>query len=138
MNLAILRVHGTDDALHLLRAALPIAADNAWSQGEKKRRGGHFTSSGFSLTVADQANPGAMVSSIRAFLADCQPHEALFRDPEISAELSIGVTVGEDAQFVAVVDLSHADLHALAKLRMALSVSAYPSSDEDNGSALSA
>ena len=138
MNLATLRVHGTDAALHLLRSVLPIVADDTWSQGQKRRNGGFFTSSGFSVTVADQPNPDAMVASIRTFIADCQRHEMLFRDPGISAELAIGVTVGEDDQFVACVDLSHADLYALASLRIALSIAAYPSSDEDHVSALSA
>lgn len=130
MNLATLRVNGTDEALQLLRAVLPRPAEKTWIQGASQRRAGSFTSSGFSVTVADEQTPDAMVTSIRDFLSDCRLHQPLFRDPAISAELAIGITVGETERFAAIVDLSHADLRALATLGIALRVAAYPASDE--------
>jgi hypothetical protein len=132
MNLAMLRVEGTDEALQTVRNTLGLVPDSMWKQGEPKRRGGFFSSSGLSATIADAKNPGEMVVAIREFIAECKARHVVFSGSGLSAELSIGVTVGDTEQFVACVDFSASDLLSLGALGVELSIAAYPTSDEAN------
>lgn len=132
MNLAMLRVEGADVALDALRVSLGLAIDSSWKKNEPKRRGGHYSSSGLNATIADAANPHEMVVAIREFITQCKAKNIAFSDANLSAEISIGITVGEAVQFVTCVDLSACDLLSLGKLGIALSVAAYPASDEDD------
>jgi hypothetical protein len=131
MNLACLRVEGPTAALSSVKTAIPIKPDSSWNAGDKKRRGGVYASSGFSATVADAPHPVALLQSIRAFLEDCTTRGVQF-PADISAELDVGISVGDSEQFVASVAFSTEDLHRLATLHIHLSVTAYPTSDEAN------
>jgi hypothetical protein len=42
MNLAMLRIEGTDNTLDALRSSLDLAIDSSWKKGEPKRRGGLY------------------------------------------------------------------------------------------------
>jgi len=132
MNLATLRVEGTDDALQTVRNTLGLVPDSMWKQGEPKRRGGFFASSGLCATIADAKNPSEMVVAIREFVAECKARNFVFSGVGLSAELSVGVTVGGTEQFVASVDLSASDLLSLGALGVEFSFAAYPTSDEAN------
>lgn len=132
MNLATLRVEGTEEALASLRDTLCLEADATWKKGEPKRRGGHHSSAGFNATIADASTPGEMIVAIRKFFAKCQEQGVGFVSPSLSAELSVGVTVGDSDQFVASVNFSASDILLLGSLGIALSVAAYPTSDEAN------
>ncbi len=132
MNLATLRVEGTEEALASLRGTLRLEADATWKKGEPKRRGGHHSSAGFNATIADASNPDEMIVAIRNFSAMCKEQGVSFVRPSLSAELSVGVTVGDSDQFVASVALSASDILLLGTLGIALSVTAYPTSDEAN------
>ena len=132
MNLATLRLEGTDEALKSVSDSLDLEIDSSVKKGEAKRRGGHYSSSALSATIVDAENPGNMVVAIREFLAQCKNKNIVFSESSLSAELAIGVTVGEKEQFVACVDLFASDLLAFGELGIALSVAAYPASDEDD------
>jgi hypothetical protein len=132
MNLATLRVEGTDEALQTVRSTLSLVPDSMWKRGEPKRRGGFFSSSGLSATIADAKNPGEMVVAIREFVAECKARNFVFSGSGLSAELSVGVTVGDTEQFVACVDFPASDLLSLGVLGVELSITAYPTSDEAN------
>jgi hypothetical protein len=134
MNLATLRVEGTDEALEAVCNSLSLKVDATWKKGETKRRGGRHSSSGLSATITDAKNPGEMVVAIRKFLVTCQERNIVFNDANLSAELAIGVTVGESKQYVAVVDFSAPDLLSLGALGIRLSIASYPTSDEANAS----
>ncbi len=132
MNLAMLRVEGTDEALQTVCNTLGLVPDSMWKKGEPKRRGGFFLSSGLSATIADAKNPGEMVVAIRQFIAECKARHFVFSGSGLSAELSIGVTVGDSEQFVVCVDFAASDLLSLGALGVELSIAAYPTSDEAN------
>lgn len=132
MNLATLRVEGTDEALQAVCNLLGLEADSTWKQGEPKRRGGFYSMSGLNATIADSQNPGEMVAAIREFVAECNARNFVFSGSGLAAELAVGVTVGDTEQFVAFVDFSASDLMSLGALGVALSVAAYPTSDEAN------
>ncbi|MCA3106742.1 MAG: hypothetical protein ACK5V0_00670 [Alphaproteobacteria bacterium] len=132
MNLATLRVDGTDQAIQAMCNLLGLEPDQTWKKGDPRRRGGFFSSSGLSATIADAKNPGEMVVAIREFVAQCKARDFAFSGSNLSAELAIGVTVGDTEQFVAFVDFSASDLLALGALGVELSIAAYPTSDEAN------
>lgn len=139
MNLATLRVEGTDEALQALCNLLGLEADSTWKKGEPRRRGGPFSISGLSATIADAQTPSEMVVAIREFVAECKARNLVFfSGSDLSAELAIGVTVGATEQFVACVDFSASDLLSLGALGVALSIAAYPTSDETNESSQNA
>ena len=73
-----------------------------------------------------------MLKAIRSFLAKCQKIDPKPFGDDVEAELSIGFTVGDSIQFVASVDFSPSELRDLATLGIALSINAYPTSDEVN------
>jgi hypothetical protein len=132
MNLATLRIEGTNEALQAVRNTLGLVPDSMWEQGDSKRRGGFFSTAGLSATIADARTPSEMVVAIREFVAECKARNFIFSGSGLSAELSLGVTVGDTEQFVAYVDFTASDLLSLATLGVDLNISAYPTSDEAN------
>lgn len=131
MNLAVLRAEGPEAALRAVASALGLRAASFWREGDASPTGRLFTSTGFNCTLADASNPAALVLAIQEFARVCRESKFVF-PPEVKAELSVGVTVGDSEQFVAVVDFSANELRALGELGLGLSFAAYPTSDEAN------
>ncbi|MCB0081594.1 MAG: hypothetical protein KDE47_11715 [Caldilineaceae bacterium] len=131
MNLAILIVEGSDDVLQSASSLLGREV-STWKKGAPKWRGGVNSTSGFSATIADYQNPNEMVVAIRDFVTECQTRQLDFSDLGLSADLSIGVTVGDSEQFIACLDFSASDLVSLGAIGVGLSIAAYPTSDEAN------
>lgn len=132
MNLVTLRIQGTDEALHSLCRDLRLVADSMWKKGDPKRRGGCFSNSGLSATLVDAKNPVEVVNTIRAFAAKCKERSVVLASSDLSAELSIGVTVGDSEQFIANLAFSASDLLSLGAIGIELSIAAYPTSDKAN------
>src|SRR5690242_9385700 len=105
MNLATLRVEGEEATLNSLKRRLGVDIEASWKKGEPRRRGGEYQSSGFSATLADAENLKEMLRNVRDFLAKCEASHLSFISERISAQLAIGVTVGDSEQFVAFVEL---------------------------------
>ena len=124
MNLALLRVEGEEEMLELIAQHMDLKPEQRWKAGEESRSGAPYRSSGFSTTVADSANQREMLVRIREFLATCKSRSTDFLD--VQAELSIGVTVGNEEQYVATLDFGPSLLRQLADLGITLSVAAYP------------
>jgi len=133
MNIATLRVEGNESSLESLASLLPGRADQQWFKGDRRRSGGEFELSGFSIIVVEGENPHLLLSQLRAFLRQCRERGVVL-PVDTSAALSIGVTVGEPQQFAASIDLSREDLKSLAQFGAPLSITAYPTSDEANAS----
>ncbi len=132
MNLVTLRVEGADQALDGLVRILRLEVDARWKGGDPKRTGGHHASSGLNATIADAPNSEQMRHGIRTFLADCKARNVSFLDLGLSGEVAVGISVGDSEQYVGSLELAASDLHALGFLGLALSVAAYPTSDEAN------
>jgi hypothetical protein len=132
MNLAILRIEGAEEALADFCNQLNVHATSTWKAGDPRRGGKFFTSCGLSVEIADADNPGAMLLAIREFLAKCAAKNISLSDYGLIGELALGVTVGDSVQFVAGIDLSAADLLSLGTLGVELSLTAYPTSGEQN------
>lgn len=132
MNLATLRVSGSDDELASICRRLALSVTSVWKKGDTRRGGSVRADSGWRATIADVQTPAALVSAVHTFLATCQGHNVNFLAPSLKAEIAIGITVGDTEQFVACVDFTAGDLLALGALGLKLSVWAYPTSDEAN------
>jgi hypothetical protein len=132
MNLATLSVEGEDSALATIAEQLPLKHEQQWKKGDPRRNGKVHSSSGFQITVADAKNPGELTKCIHAFLAQCKESGIVFPEKSLVAELSVGFTVGDSEQFVAGVEFLPAELLLLSQCGIALSVTAYPTSDEAN------
>lgn len=129
MNLAVLRVEGDDAALNRIGALLPAQVDATWKKGDLARSGKCHGLSGIGATIADAANPGELCGAVREFVAQCAQRGLDFSEAGVSAELDMGITVGDSTQFVAGVDFSPNELSLFARLGLSLSVTAYPTSD---------
>ena len=132
MNLATLIVEGDEVALGMIRKTLSLRTDTSWKKGDVGRNGKRHASSGFNATIADVANPVELALAIRGFLKQCKECGVVFSHAGVSAELSLGFTVGDSQQFVASVELSPSDLSSLAEHGLTLSLTAYPTSDDAN------
>lgn len=132
MNLATLRVEGTDSSLEVLKKALPLVCDAQWSKGDSRCNGSVHTSSGFNATVADAGNPRELSRLIRAFLVQCKEKGIVFPSLNLVAELAVGFTVGDSEQFVAGVEFSPSEVLSCAECGVTLSITAYPTSHEEN------
>jgi hypothetical protein len=133
LNIAKLTVTGRDDeALNSLQIALNLMPNVTWKKGDpNKVSGALHLSSGFSFDIADAANPGELIEAIRGCLATYKERGLHFSNkPELSTELSIGITVGDSMQFAAYLEFTPTDLLLLAEMGIHLTVWAYPSSGE--------
>src|SRR5436309_2473498 len=106
MNLATLIVEGDEPALSKLRKALSLQTATSWKKGDVRRNGKNHSSAGFSATIADVRSPGELTRAVQTFLEQCKERGVLFTKSGVSAELSLGFTVGDSQQFVAGVQLS--------------------------------
>lgn len=133
MNLATLTAEGSDEALDSLKDVLHLKLQMAWKKGDPKRRTGTHLSSGFSAIVADADNPRELIAAIRSFLARSKEHGLSFiAKPNLSTELSVGISAGDSAQYVACLEFLPSDLLLLGELGLTFSVWVYPTSDEAN------
>jgi hypothetical protein len=131
LNIATLRLSGRDEALADLVDKLKLEVAARHKAGESGRRGSVYATSGLNAPVADGSSPSAMIAQVRAFLDACLAYgPTLFTD--VDAEISLGVSVGDENQFMASVDISPTDVRAFAALGIALNVTAYPRSEAES------
>ena len=132
MNIAMLRIEGSDSALVAIMKDVPLTVEFKWKKGDRRRNGEFYEASGMSATVVDANNPKELTDLVRGFLVKCIDKKINFSNHNLVAELSIGFTVGDSVQFVAGIDFSSEELSMLADCGIDLSISAYPTSDEEN------
>jgi hypothetical protein len=132
MNVAELRLSGSDASLDDVINKLNLVVSSRIKAGDLRRRGGVHLKSGVCVSIADAASPVAMIRDVRVFLATCQKLSPQVFTNAVEAELSLGVTVGDAVQYIASIDFSSTELLEIATLGIALSITAYPTSDEAN------
>ncbi len=135
-NFAILVADGTDTAVNALWAILDNVAGieeiKRWKCGDPKKYGGSYSTAGLRVAIPDQKSPHGLVIALRNLLAECEKRWLQFSGSDLSVKLSIGICVGDSAQYAACVGFEPDDLARLAKLRISLEVRAYPTSDQAN------
>ena len=132
MNMAVLQVEGDDESLDALVTVLELVVDRRWEQGNDSRRGAKHSRSGFSVLISDAPSSKQMSEEMRGFVATCEMRCVSFTMFNVSAVLSIGVTVGDSSQYTAGLRVSTEDMAALCAIGLPLSITAYPTSDEVN------
>jgi hypothetical protein len=132
MNLATLRLSGSDAALDTVVGMLKLNVVSRVRIGDPARRGGVHDSASLNASLIDADTPAAMLREIRLFLSACQAIGSTLFEDGVTAELSIGVTVGESAQYVSSIDLSASEIRQIASVGISLNFTAYPTSDEVN------
>ena len=132
MNLATLRVDGTDTALKDISDSLSLNIDASWKQGEAKRRGGNYNKSGFNACVADTETSKLLLEKIREFLLKCKNRKMSFSASDISAQLDIGIGVGSSEQFTASITFTPTELMYFTDIGLELCISVYPESDDED------
>jgi len=130
MNIALLHLTGPDSALAAFCDALELETSANWKVGDARSRGRIHASSGCTIDIADASTPSAMIASIRQLLQRCEAGNVTLPAHNLHGELSIGVAVGDAAQFAAVLEFTVHDLQRIAAMGVTLTVAAYPASDE--------
>ena len=131
MNIASLRVKGTDKALKEISDSLSVSIGASWKKGDTKRRGGKYHVSGFNATVADTETPKQLINEITKFLLSSKNNNVTFTSGEIDAQLDIGIGVGSEDQFTASVTFTPENLKKITDIGLELTISAYPIADDE-------
>ncbi|WP_306397723.1 hypothetical protein [Telluria beijingensis] len=129
MNIALLHLTGPDSALAAFCDALQLEPSASWKAGDARSRGKVHASSGCTIDIADAPTPSAMLESIRRFLERCETGNVILPAYKLHGELSIGIAVGDAAQFAAVLEFTARDLQRIAASGATLTVAAYPVAD---------
>ena len=133
MNQIILRVSGEAKNLNTiqkkLKQKLELIPENVWEKGTKNRIGRKIESSGFNIFIADSKTPNDLVGDIKLFINELREYGLSFSN--VYAELSIGITVGEEISFIKTLDFPPLLLTQIAEHNLTLSVTAYPTTDDN-------
>jgi hypothetical protein len=132
VNLASLRIEGDDRILAALVENLELSVDTQWKKGQSLHSGGTHSTSGFCAVIADAPSLSVLLSQIRTFITRYQEFLDANSPSKLDGELSIGISCGSSDQIVGSVILGAEDLRRLGATDLALSVSAYPTSDDAN------
>lgn len=135
MNTAILWIRGEQQAVDDLLQDTGALPDKVWKRGDAKIRGAVHENSGFSVVMADAETPLEMVATTRRILGSYNEAGVHFDAINLSAELSLGLTVGDPRQFAAIVSFTPDDLRLIGSLGISLSIAAYPCSNNYEGAA---
>lgn len=130
MNIATLYVHGADASLDDLTELLGSTGTSRWKVGDPLHRGKLHQCSGIAFDLADSETPRHLVDEVRRCLSRWHAAGISLARLNLNGELSIGMAVGDRAQFTAHVEFSAVDMLTLASVGIALSIAAYPTSDE--------
>ena len=131
MNIASLRIQGSDSEVIALRTALSIPIDVEWKQGEHKSNNTKHEKSGFNACIADVEYTIDLKKRIHEFLSECKLHGISFKTSGIEAEIDIGIGVGLNEQFAPSICMSIEDMQLIVELGLEFRVSAYPCSDDE-------
>jgi hypothetical protein len=134
MNVATLYVSGPDESLDRLTKLLGLPETSRWKVGDPLSSGKNHQSSGIEFDLADVATPPDLVRAVRQFLGYWRTKGISLFELGLEGELSIGVTVGDSTQFTAHLEFSAHDMLMFGTVGIALSIAAYPTSDEANES----
>jgi hypothetical protein len=136
MKLAVLRLRSPTAAPERVAAVIGVAEDSIWRAGEKTFRGQVLEDSGVSFVVSDAETVRQLTDEVRAFFQSRREAFPRLAADGWEAELDVGVTVGDSAQYTASVSLDPSLLALLGSLGVSVKFSAYPTSDEAEAQAV--
>jgi hypothetical protein len=127
---AVLRVSGPDLDVDEFLSRHDLPVDRVWRRGESRPRGGVHDASGFNLTIAEVTSLETLGQELSSFLERSRAMRASLAAAGAHAELDVGLMVF--AVTPTSVDFSPQLLAALATEGIALRVTGYPCSEEDD------
>jgi len=130
MNIATLYVRGADENLDRLIELLGTTATSRWAAGDPRNRGKVHESAGIQFDLADTDTPHRLIHDVRDTIFSWHAKGVSLTCLGLDGELSVGITVGDSAQFTAHIELSSDDMVKLGSIGIALCIAAYPTSDE--------
>lgn len=130
MNLVSIVIEGDEQHLDNIKDKLGLSIDSSWQKGNQTRSGKLRENSGFTSCICDCDTPFRMIEELSDFLRYIDNKHLNFKQLELNARLSLGVTVGDQQQFIATIDFPNYLLELICKLGLHLSISAYPTTDE--------
>lgn len=132
MNIATLYVRGADENLDRLIERLGTTATSRWAAGDPRSWGKVHESAGIQFDLADTDTPHRLIHDVRNIIFSWHAKGVSLTCLGLDGELSVGITVGDSAQFTAHIELSSDDMVTLGSIGIALSIAAYPTSDESD------
>lgn len=130
MRSAIFRLSGADWDPAEAVLSLGCTPNTLWRKGERQRGGSTHTDSGCSFLVSRAAEAPELTSDVQQFFRTNGAVVAELTSRGLEAELDLGATVGSSKQSSTSVSFEPDDLKMFAELRIRLTLSAYPTSDE--------
>tara|TARA_Y100000588_G_C14158432_1_gene883723 strand:- start:53 stop:460 length:408 start_codon:yes stop_codon:yes gene_type:complete len=126
LNLATLTIRGSKDSLEKVKSKIPNQPYRSWTQGDSITKTKSYVDYGFVYEIADTDTPIELTQAISTFLWQLNDNAFNANESLIDAELSIGVGVGDEKQFIASHQLSNDHLKLLVKCGISIEYSAYP------------
>lgn len=102
-----------------------------WLKGDARRSGKVHDDSGFGFSLPDAETTVAAPSLVEAFLESNGSLLSALQHLGIACNLHLGVTVGEQSSFAPTLEFAPAFLDRLAQRNISLSITGYPTSDEE-------
>jgi hypothetical protein len=130
LNLATLTIRGSKEELEIAKAKIPPLPFRSWSCGDSIIASKTYQDFGCVYEIADTDTPIGLTISIEKFLNQLKEQSVNFNKSGLSAELSLGIGVGDDVQFIASLQFSLNTLELLLNCGISIEYSAYPVGEE--------
>jgi hypothetical protein len=133
MTIAVWRASGvTFDVDGYMRRFSALAPDAVWRKGDVGVGGRVSADSGFNKTLFEATSPDLVSVQIVKALQEWRDAAEALVAQGVGSMLDLGIVVGGPHAFTGSVFLDVNALQLLATLKIGLTVSAYPSTDEAN------
>lgn len=130
MKVAVLRLSSRTNSPESAADTVGVAYDSMWHAGEKTLAGAIREDSGVSFVVSDAASVRQLKEDIHEFFQTRREKLLRMRAEGREAEIDVGVTVGDSAQYTVTISVEPSLLDLLGSLGVSLCFSAYPASDD--------
>ncbi|WP_220718661.1 hypothetical protein [Agarivorans litoreus] len=126
MNIAVLRIQGNEKEIDVVKALYPFNIIGEWEKGDSISRTRFFSSSGFSVDLPDADSPTEMLNNIESFFNELSSSSINFVNLNLTANLDVGLGVGECEQYAAEYEISLPLMELALKVGASISLTAYP------------
>ncbi|GLX76702.1 hypothetical protein tinsulaeT_00420 [Thalassotalea insulae] len=130
LNLATLTIRGSKEELEIAKSKIPLTPYRSWSLGDAITNSKTYDDFGYEYEIADTDTPAGLTQKIEAFLNQLHEQSINFNKLGVSAELSLGIGVGDEVQYIASHQFSLNIIELLVKTGLSLEYSAYPVGEE--------
>lgn len=131
MNIAVLRVQGNEKEIAAVKALYPFNIIGEWKKGDSISRTRFFSSSGFNVDLPDANSPVEMLNNIESFFSELSSSSINFVSLNLTANLDVGLGVGECDQYAAGYEISLPLMELALKVGVSISLTAYPVNEKE-------